>query len=122
MYVNKDKPERRTQAERRAATRGALLDAARGLFAVDGYAGTTTGELVRRAGVTRGALYHHFEDKRGLFRVLIEELERELDVVVREAAREAREETGDVGVAYAAGFDAFLEACARPDFGRLLAK
>lgn len=120
MYRNTHEPERRSQAERRAATRGALLGAGRELFAAGGYAGVTTEELVRRAGVTRGALYHHFEDKRGLFRALVEEVERELDGVVLGAAREALEDSSDVGVAYAAGFDAFLEACASPDVGRLL--
>lgn len=120
MYVNKEEGERRSQAERRAATRGALLGAARELFAAGGYFGVSTEELVRRAGVTRGALYHHFEDKRDLFRALVEEVEEELEGVVMGAARRAREESSDVGVAYAAGFDAFLDACARPEVGRML--
>lgn len=120
MYENREKGERRSQAERRAATRGALLGAARELFAVEGYAGVSTEELVRRAGVTRGALYHHFEDKRDLFRVLVEELEGELEEIVLGEARGVYEGGGDVGEAFGAGFDAFLEACARPEFGRVL--
>ena len=59
---------KRTQAERTAATRAALIDAARGLFTARGYAGVSAEEIVAAAGVSRGALYHHFEDKRGLFR------------------------------------------------------
>ncbi len=51
---------KRTQAERSAATRAALVAAARPLFASRGYAGVATEELVRAAGVTRGALYHLF--------------------------------------------------------------
>jgi AcrR family transcriptional regulator len=120
MYVKEPEEGRRSQAERRAATRGALLGVARELFAAEGYSGVSTGELVRRAGVTRGALYHHFEDKRDLFRALVEELERELEEAVLGAARDAREGGGDVREAYAAGFDAFLDACARPEFGRVL--
>ena len=97
-----------------------MLGAARELFAAEGYSGVSTEELVRRAGVTRGALYHHFADKRDLFRALVEELEGELEEVVLGVAREMLERGGDAGEAYAAGFDAFLDACARPEFGRVL--
>ena len=120
MYVNRLEEGRRSQAERRAATRAALLGAARGLFAAEGYSGVSTEALVRRAGVTRGALYHHFEDKRDLFRALVEELEGELEEIVLGVAREAHARSGDAGEAFAAGFDAFLDACARPEFGRVL--
>jgi AcrR family transcriptional regulator len=120
MYINKPEEGRRSQAERRAATRGALLGAARELFAAEGYSGVSTEALVRRAGVTRGALYHHFADKRDLFRALVEELEGELGEFVLGVAREAHEKSGDAGEAFVAGFDAFLDACARPEFGRVL--
>jgi AcrR family transcriptional regulator len=120
MYVYRPEEGRRSQAERRAATRGALLGAARELFAAEGYSGVSTEALVRRAGVTRGALYHHFADKRDLFRALVEELEGELEEMVLGVAREAHERSGDAGEAFAAGFDAFLDACARPEFGRVL--
>jgi AcrR family transcriptional regulator len=120
MYINKPEEGRRSQAERRAATRGALLGAARELFAAEGYSRVSTEALVRRAGVTRGALYHHFADKRDLFRALVEELEGELGEFVLGVAREAHEKSGDAGEAFVAGFDAFLDACARPEFGRVL--
>ena len=57
------KPARRTQAERRAATRMALLDAAMDCLVEQGYANTTTRRIAERAGVTPGALQHHFASK-----------------------------------------------------------
>ena len=68
----------RTQAERREATRSRLIAAGRDLFAKRGYDAVGTEDLVAAAGVTRGALYHHFEGKRGLFAAVFEEVEREL--------------------------------------------
>jgi AcrR family transcriptional regulator len=59
------------------ATRAALVSTARALFTERGYAGVGTEEVVRRAGVTRGALYHHFRDKQDLFRAVYEEMETE---------------------------------------------
>jgi AcrR family transcriptional regulator len=71
-------PPRRTQGERRAATRGALLTAARELFAEKGFAGAGREEIVERAGVTRGAMYHHFESKEALFQAVYEQVEEEV--------------------------------------------
>ena len=86
MAVKPHRPERRTQAERSAATRGALLKAARELFAQDGYAATGREAIVERAGVTRGAMYHHFADKEALFRAVFEQLEAEVMATVAAAA------------------------------------
>jgi AcrR family transcriptional regulator len=69
---------KRTQAERSAATRAALVAAARPLFASRGYAGVATEELVRAAGVTRGALYHQFGGKEELFAAVFEQVEAEV--------------------------------------------
>lgn len=69
---------RRTQAERSEATRAALIAAGRRLFAERGYNAVGTEEIVREAGVTRGALYHHFDGKRELMRAVYEQLEAEL--------------------------------------------
>jgi AcrR family transcriptional regulator len=68
----------RTQAQRSGQTRAALIAAARRLFAERGYAEVGTEEIVREAGVTRGALYHHFDGKRELMRAVYEQLEEEL--------------------------------------------
>jgi AcrR family transcriptional regulator len=90
-HPEKAEGQRRTQAERSAATRGALVKAARELFARDGYSATGREAIVERAGVTRGALYHHFGDKEGLFRAVFEELEAEVMATVAEAAMAAPE-------------------------------
>jgi len=71
-------PQRRTQAERRDATRAQLLDAGRRLFAEVGYDDVAAEQIVAEAGVTRGALYHHFDGKAGLFEAVFVEIEREL--------------------------------------------
>src|SRR5258706_6686773 len=63
---------------RSEATRQALVRAARSLFGARGYADVGTEEIVRAAGVTRGALYHQFHDKAGLFAAVAEEVEAEI--------------------------------------------
>jgi AcrR family transcriptional regulator len=120
MYVKNDNEGRRTQDERRAATRQALVRAARELFAEEGYHVTTAGEVVGRAGLTRGAMYHHFEDKRDLFRAVVEEIEEEVDGIVLSRARLTLRETSDAWEAFLAGHRAYLDACVRPDVRRVL--
>lgn len=78
---------RRTQAERRARTRRALISAAREVFSERGFARSAREDICKRAGVTRGALDHHFEGKRGLFEAVFEELEREQAEQIAAAAR-----------------------------------
>jgi AcrR family transcriptional regulator len=97
------------------ATRDALLRAARELFAERGYAAVGTEEIVARAGVTRGALYHHFADKRDLFRSVHEELEQQL--VAGIGARIGGIE--DPWELMLAGVRAFLDACVDPAVMRI---
>ena len=60
------------KAEQYERTRAALLTIAHGMFAERGYADTSTKDIVERAGVTRGALYYHFHDKKSLFQAVFE--------------------------------------------------
>ena len=66
-----------TQAERREATRGRLLDAAARLFAEQGYESTSTQQILDAAGTSRGALYHHFATKQAIFEAVFERVSNE---------------------------------------------
>jgi len=104
------------QAARSASTRAKLIRAARALFARKGYAGVGTEEIARRAGVTRGALYHQFPAKEDLFLAVYEQVER--DLTERVAGM-----LGDVASPFAAmraGIRAFLEACRTPQVQRIV--
>ncbi len=104
---------KRTQAERSETTRDALIEAARGLFAERGYAGVGTEEIVRAAGVTRGALYHHFDGKRDLFEAVYERVESELAQRIAAGALDAGTESPLD--AMRAGAEMFLQACTEPE-------
>lgn len=104
---------RRTQVERSEATRGALLAAARRLFAEHGYAGVGTEEIVRAVGVTRGALYHHFAGKRELFEAVYEQIEVELAERIASGALAGG--AGSPLDAMRAGAEMFLQACTEPE-------
>lgn len=104
-----------TKAERSRATRAALIGAARALFAERGYAGVGTEEIARGAGLTRGALYHHFADKRDLFRAVYEQLEAELTEEIAKAALSDRDPVRGLR----RGAEIFLERCADPRIERI---
>ena len=110
------KPHRGRQAERSEATRKALVDVGRKLFAKRGYADVGTEEIVRRAGVTRGALYHHFAGKEDLFRAVAEQVEEDITRKSAEAAL-AHQDPWDQ---QRAGWDAFLDACLDPAVQRII--
>ena len=121
MGVNGDErhgagPRRRRQVDRSAVTRAALLGAAQRRFAAHGFARTAREDIVRDAGVTRGALYHHFGSKEALFRAVFEAMER--DLTARVAAAAARGATP--GAELALGCDAFLDAATDPAVQRVI--
>lgn len=108
---------KRTQAERTEATRTALIAAARPLFAERGYAGVGTEEIVRAAGVTRGALYHHFDGKQALFDAVYEQLEAELAERIAAGAFAANAEAPID--ALRAGVEMALQASTEPEVQRI---
>ena len=107
---------RTAKAMRSEATRAALIETARGLFAERGYAAVGTEEIVRAAGVTRGALYHHFAGKKQLFQAVYEDVERQL---VERIAASAISSAADPLQALHAGAQAFLDACEDPAVQRI---
>lgn len=113
--------KRTKHAERSEATRAALVAAARPLFADRGYAHVGTEEIVRAAGVTRGALYHQFRDKLELFAAVVEQLEQELAQRTGVAAM-ATQQPGapDPLSELRAGAEAWLEACTEPEIQRIV--
>ena len=110
--------KRRSQADRTAATRAALIAGARALFADRGYADVSTPELASAAGVTRGALYHQFGDKQGLFLAVVNAVEE--DVTARLAKQVAASGATDPTSALHAAVDAWLDACEDPEVRRVL--
>ncbi len=109
---------KRTQAERSEATRDALIAAARLLFAERGYATVSTEEIVRAAGVTRGALYHHFDGKRDLFEAVYERIEIELAQRIAGGALSAG--AAAPLEAMRAGAEMFLQVATEPEAQRIV--
>ena len=107
-------PER-TQRERSEATTSELLDAARRLFAADGFAATSLDDIVAAAGVTKGALYHHFESKRDLFRAVYEREQARL----AERQAQAYAEADGPWEGFFAGIRAFFELSVDPGVQRI---
>jgi len=101
----------RTQAERSATTIADLIAHARALFASKGYNDTSIEDIVRRAGVTRGALYHHFDGKLALFKAVFSDVQREL---VEQTAKVAAPVPGGALDKLEAACQAFIDACADP--------
>ncbi|MGV9611641.1 TetR/AcrR family transcriptional regulator [Nocardia xishanensis] len=97
-------------------TRQALLDTAARLFAEREYADLSAEELVRAAGLTRGALYHHFDGKKGLFEAVVDDLEQRAAQRIRAAIDSATDPIERVD----RGLVAFLDVCAEPDYRHIV--
>ena len=107
---------RRTNRERTETTRAALIESARGFFVGKGYAKTGTPEIVAAAHVTRGALYHHFADKKELFRAVV----MQEAAAVAEQIRRGSGSATSTRTALLEGADAFFAAMTAPGRTKLL--
>src|SRR5256714_10841406 len=105
-----------SKARQSEATRRKLLRVGRDLFARRGYNDVPTEEIVRRAGVTRGALYHHFRDKRDLFAAVVEQVEQEVLERVAQAALTEQ----DAWEQQRASIEAYLDVCLEPAVQRIV--
>ena len=113
-------PEKRDgRKENAAATQAALRAAGRRLFGQAGFEASSIGELCAQAGVTAGALYHHFGDKKGLFAAVAEELDAALASNAGAASAAVMGQGGSMWDAYLAGVDVLLEAGADPAARRI---
>ncbi len=110
------RPARRT--EHAADTRGALVAAARRLFAEHGFDGTGTEQIVAAARVTRGALYHHFRDKADIFRAAMAEAAS--DVATRLIDEQLAADANSPMAEIRDGISAFLDVCVDGDFQRIV--
>jgi AcrR family transcriptional regulator len=114
--VEERRPSKGARAE---ATRRALLAAARDAFGERGYGPTSVEEIVRRAGVTKGALYHHFRDKDDLFVAVVEEVKREVTGIVGASFLAFIDSHDDPLEAVTLGCLAFIDAHADPAVQRI---
>jgi AcrR family transcriptional regulator len=117
--VKRQSQLRQTQAARSESTRAALLSAARDLFARQGYAGASSEAIVSAAGVSRGALQHHFVDKQSLFLAVYEQMESEVVRATAEAGMAVGHE--DPLEVLRAGCHAYLDAVLDPAVQRICA-
>lgn len=102
--------------EQRAQTRARLIEVARRLFVERGYSAVGTEEIVQTAGVTRGALYHHFDGKLELFAAVHEQLEEELIETIAARMMTAT----DPLEALRTGIAVFLDACRDPEMVQIV--
>jgi AcrR family transcriptional regulator len=106
----------RRRAEMVEETRAKLIRAARNAFATKGYAAASMDDLTAEAGLTRGALYHNFGDKKGLLQAVVDQIDAEM--LVRMGAVRAKAQTAwsgflDEGVAY-------IEMSLEPEIQRIM--
>jgi AcrR family transcriptional regulator len=106
----------RRTADEAEQTRKAIVAAAHDLFAAHGFAATSTAAVVAAAGVTRGALYHHFDSKLALFEAVFMSLEEEFIVIGAQVMSPEASAWDNL----VAGCHAYLDMCLRPDVGRIV--
>ncbi|KZY35340.1 TetR family transcriptional regulator [Roseovarius sp. HI0049] len=106
----------KTRAEKMAETRAKLIAAGRKAFAEKGYAGASMDELTAEAGLTRGALYHNFGDKRGLLAAVVDEI----DTAMAARAQEAGQKAGGGWTGLVAEGTAYIETALDPEIQRIV--
>ena len=106
---------RRTRAEMEE-TRAALLAAARRVFSEQGYAETSMDDLTAQAGLTRGALYHHFGDKKGLLAAVVEQIDSEMDARLQAISDNAE----NAWEGFHGRCEAYLQMALEPEIQRLV--
>jgi AcrR family transcriptional regulator len=107
---------RRTRSEMIVETRAKLIAAGRQAFATLGYAEASMDDFTAAAGLTRGALYHHFGDKKGLFEAVVNQIDGEMNERLKERAAKAPsrwESFVEEGIGY-------IEMALEPEIGRIL--
>jgi len=109
-------PTKLTKAEQTQRTRRAILDRARHLFATKGYAATGTEEIISELGITRGALYHQFSDKLGVFKAVIAEAYNEMTAYIQTRIQPYDNNWEQL----VAGCQAFLEIAHQEELRRLV--
>jgi AcrR family transcriptional regulator len=102
---------RRSQEDRTRSTQALLITTARRLFAERGYAHVSADEIVNAAGLSRGALYHHYADKRDLMRAVFEQLETEIASEITASIEQAPSTLDAITEA----LGTFLTICQRPE-------
>jgi AcrR family transcriptional regulator len=107
-----------TQAERRDATRGAIVAQATTLFGRKGFTATTIDEIAMAAGVAKGAVYHHFSEKEAIFEAVLQQTSASLAAELQAKIGQAP----DVLAMLTRGTEAYFEACARGPTGRIILK
>lgn len=106
---------RRTRAEMEE-TRSTLVTTARKVFSECGFADTSMDDLTARAGLTRGALYHHFGDKKGLLAAVVEQIDAEMDTRLQAISDSA----DDAWMGFRSRCLAYLRMALEPEFQRLV--
>ncbi|MEJ2764398.1 TetR/AcrR family transcriptional regulator [Photobacterium sp. MCCC 1A19761] len=107
---------RKTRSETMAETRQKLLSTGRELFGTVGYAETVMDDLTAKVGLTRGALYHHFGDKKGLFLAVLQALDADMDARLADISEQA----SDPWQAFQRRCRAYLEMATEPEVQRIM--
>jgi AcrR family transcriptional regulator len=116
MHTDSTNVKRGSKAAQSEATRAKLVKVARRLFAKKGYAAVGTEEVVKKAGVTRGALYHQFTGKKDLFKAVFEQVEADAAQRIVAQAGQAGDPLGELR----AGVRLWLDSCFDPEVRRIV--